>query len=65
MASLGIGILNDPFYPVLQEQGPDDYSKPLQLLARSVEFTDPLTKKPVEYRSQLSLDAIPAPAITR
>ena len=65
MASLGIGILNDPFYPVLQEQGPDDYSKPLQLLARSVEFTDPLTKKPVEYRSQLSLDAFPATAVTR
>lgn len=64
MASLGIGILNDPFYPVLQEQGPDDYSKPLQLLARSVEFTDPLTKQPVQYRSALSLDAFPAPAMT-
>ena len=65
MASLGIGILNDPFYPVLQEQGPDDYSKPLQLLARSVEFNDPLTKQPVQYRSELSLDAFPAPATTR
>lgn len=65
MASLGIGILNDPFYPVLQEQGPDDYSKPLQLLARSVKFIDPLTKQPVQYRSELSLDAFPAPATTR
>ena len=65
MASLGIGILNDPFYPVLLEQAPDDYSKPLQLLARSVEFTDPLTKQPVQYRSELSLDAFPAPAMTR
>lgn len=60
MASLGIGILNDPFYPVLLEQAPDDYSRPMQLLARSVRFTDPLTREPVEYRSQLSLDAYPA-----
>lgn len=60
MASLGIGILNDPFYPVLLDQAPDDYSKPMQLLARSVRFTDPLTREPAEYRSQLSLDAYPA-----
>ncbi|WP_066299833.1 RluA family pseudouridine synthase [Arthrobacter luteolus] len=60
MASLGIGILNDPFYPVLLEQAPDDYSRPMQLLARSVRFTDPLTREPVEYRSRLSLDAYPA-----
>ncbi|UPO76989.1 RluA family pseudouridine synthase [Arthrobacter sp. Helios] len=60
MASLGIGILNDPFYPVLLEQAPDDYSRPMQLLARSVRFTDPLTGEPVEYRSRLSLDAYPA-----
>ncbi|MBD8044840.1 RluA family pseudouridine synthase [Arthrobacter sp. Sa2BUA2] len=59
MASLGIGILNDPFYPVLLEQAPDDYSRPMQLLARSVRFTDPLTREPVEYRSQLTLDAYP------
>ena len=65
MASLGIGILHDPFYPVLQEQGPDDYSKPLQLLARSVEFTDPLTKETVQYRSGLSLDAFPTAVNSR
>ena len=65
MASLGIGILNDPFYPVLLEQAPDDYSKPLQLLARSIQFTDPLTRQPVQYRSELSLDAFPAPSMPR
>lgn len=64
MASLGIGILNDPFYPVLLDQAPDDFSKPLQLLARSVSFTDPLTRQPVQFRSELSLDAFPAPAPT-
>ncbi|MFF2606998.1 RluA family pseudouridine synthase [Arthrobacter koreensis] len=62
MASLGIGILNDPFYPVLLEQAPDDFSKPLQLLARSIQFTDPLTRQPVQYRSKLTLDGFPAPA---
>lgn len=65
MASLGIGILNDPFYPVLLDQAPDDFSKPLQLLARSVRFTDPLTKQLVQFRSELSLDAFPAPTPTR
>ncbi|MCC9205944.1 RluA family pseudouridine synthase [Arthrobacter sp. zg-Y769] len=59
MASQGIGILNDSFYPELLPQAPDDYSRPLQLLARSVRFTDPLTREPVEYRSRLSLDAFP------
>ena len=32
MASLGVGILHDPFYPVLLDKAPDDYSRPLQHL---------------------------------
>lgn len=60
MASLGLGIRNDPFYPELLPQAPDDYAKPLQLLARAVRFTDPLTREPVEYRSQLQLAEAPA-----
>lgn len=59
MASLGIGILHDPFYPRLLPQAPDDYARPLQLLARSITFTDPLSKQPVEYRSRLRLAAYP------
>lgn len=59
MASLGIGILNDPFYPVLLPQAPDDYARPLQLLARSISFRDPLTHRTVEYRSQLRLSEFP------
>ncbi|MDP5226592.1 MULTISPECIES: RluA family pseudouridine synthase [Arthrobacter] len=55
MASLGLGILHDPFYPVLLDKAPDDYTKPLQLLARGIRFTDPLSGKPVEYRSELTL----------
>lgn len=55
MASLGIGILNDRFYPTLLEEADDDHSKPLQLLARSIEFTDPSTEAPVQYNSRLKL----------
>ncbi|HSU71015.1 MAG TPA: RluA family pseudouridine synthase [Micrococcaceae bacterium] len=67
MASQGIGIVNDPFYPELLPQAPDDYTKPLQLLARSIVFTDPLSHQEVEYRSQLELSGFPvdsaAPAL--
>jgi tRNA pseudouridine32 synthase / 23S rRNA pseudouridine746 synthase len=55
MASLGLGILHDAFYPELLDKAPDDYTKPLQLLARGIRFVDPITGKPVEYRSRLEL----------
>ncbi|MEZ2390381.1 RluA family pseudouridine synthase [bacterium RCC_150] len=55
MASLGLGILNDAFYPELLDKAPDDYSKPLQLLARGIRFIDPISKEPAEYRSGLEL----------
>lgn len=55
MASLGLGIVNDSFYPDLLDKAADDYSKPLQLLARGIRFVDPISKKPVEYRSGLNL----------
>jgi tRNA pseudouridine32 synthase/23S rRNA pseudouridine746 synthase len=61
MASLGLGILNDPFYPVLLPQSPDDYANPLQLLARSISFTDPLSHREVEFASQRQLSSF-APA---
>ncbi|MCD6526100.1 MAG: pseudouridine synthase [Desulfuromonas sp.] len=43
MSGLGFGIVNDRYYPQLLPEQPDDFSKPLQLLAKRVEFTDPLT----------------------
>jgi tRNA pseudouridine32 synthase/23S rRNA pseudouridine746 synthase len=55
MASLGLGIINDAFYPDLLDKAPDDHSKPLQLLARGIRFVDPISGKPVEYRSRLQL----------
>jgi tRNA pseudouridine32 synthase/23S rRNA pseudouridine746 synthase len=43
MAALGAPILHDRYYPQLQAQGPDDPQRPLQLLARALEFVDPLS----------------------
>lgn len=41
MASLGIPIEGDPLYPNVIDVAPDDFSTPLRLLARRIEFTDP------------------------
>jgi len=56
MASLGLGIVNDAFYPNLLDKAPDDYARPLQLLARGIRFVDPISRQPVEYRSRLELN---------
>lgn len=56
LAALGHGILHDRFYPKLLEHAPDDYTKPLQLLASSLSFTDPLTGQPREFMSQRRLE---------
>ncbi len=55
MASLGLGIVNDPFYPVLHPQAPDDYTRPLQLLAHSIAFTDPVDGTERSFESGLTL----------
>lgn len=54
-AALGIPILHDQIYPRLAPVGPDDHAKPLQLLAHSVEFIDPLTGQRRHHCSQQSL----------
>lgn len=61
MASLGLAIRHDNFYPRFYDVAPDDYSAPLQLLARSIEFTDPFSGQRREFvsRRQLSLWAEP------
>ena len=55
MAGLGAPILNDPFYPELGELSDDDYTRPLKLLARSLDFDDPLTGSPRHFESLLAL----------
>ncbi|MES2820298.1 MAG: pseudouridine synthase [Pseudomonadota bacterium] len=55
LAALGAGICNDPFYPELRDQGPDDYGRPLKLLAQGLSFIDPLSGQPRRFESRLSL----------
>jgi tRNA pseudouridine32 synthase/23S rRNA pseudouridine746 synthase len=55
MAALGIPILNDPLYPQLLACKGDDYTRPLQLLARRLAFTDPLTGAARQFESSRSL----------
>lgn len=57
MSSLGIPILGDNFYPRFYDVAPDDYSTPLQLLARSIEFDDPLTGVRRRFASRRTLAA--------
>ena len=52
MASLGLPILGDPLYPNVIDVAPDDFSRPLQLLARSLEFDDPVTGDRRQFESQ-------------
>ncbi len=55
MMSLGCPILNDPFYPELLPSKGDDYSKPLQLLAKTITFVDPLSGESRFFETQLKL----------
>ncbi|QNK81817.1 RluA family pseudouridine synthase [Nakamurella sp. PAMC28650] len=57
--SLGIPILNDPFYPRLLDIPHDDYAKPLQLLASSISFTDPVTGAARRFESKRRLESWP------
>ena len=57
MAALGAPIRNDPYYPELTAPAPDDYSRPLQLLARGLSFVDPLSGLEREFESRRELGA--------
>ena len=55
MNALGIPIFNDRMYPPVSPTPGDDYSLPLQLLAKSIAFTDPVTGQARQFQSTLSL----------
>jgi tRNA pseudouridine32 synthase/23S rRNA pseudouridine746 synthase len=55
MAGLGIPILNDPCYPLESARKEDDFSCPLQLLARSLAFIDPVSGEPRRFDSRQTL----------
>lgn len=54
---LGIPIVNDPLYPVVLDQPLDDFTHPLQLLARDLRFTDPVDGSHRAFTSRRVLDA--------
>lgn len=59
MSALGIPILNDQIYPVLQkyiEPRLRNYNYPLQLLAQELHFTDPITSQRQFFQSSYTLD---------
>jgi tRNA pseudouridine32 synthase/23S rRNA pseudouridine746 synthase len=60
MNALGLPILGDGMYPVLTPEGSANFEKPLQLLAQSIAFTDPLTGEARHFESTLQLSALPA-----
>ncbi|NRB36957.1 MAG: pseudouridine synthase [Pseudomonadales bacterium] len=49
MASLTWPILNDKYYPNLQKESADDFNLPLQLLAKTLRFVDPISGKAREF----------------
>lgn len=59
LAALGIPILGDRWYPDLLPEVPDDHAPPLQLLARELAFTDPLTGAPRRFVTGRSLSEAP------
>ena len=58
MASIGCPIVNDPFYPELMPNKGDDYSSPLQLLAKTIQFTDPFTSEERFFESEICLQSM-------
>ena len=60
LASLGIPIVNDPLYPEVKRpevkgSADDDFSRPLQLLAKTLDFIDPITGENRSFESNQAL----------
>jgi tRNA pseudouridine32 synthase/23S rRNA pseudouridine746 synthase len=55
LAALGIPIVNDKLYPSMARSTDDDFSSPLQLLAKSISFQDPVTRQSRYFESARKL----------
>ena len=55
MSGLGYRIMNDRYYPELLSKQEDDLDKPLQLIARRLKFTDPVSGRKMEFESERKL----------
>ena len=66
MAGLGVPILGDRFYGTAsgepEDTALDDWTRPLQLLATTLEFPDPITGRPRRFTSRRTLQAFTDPA---
>ena len=49
MQTIGWPLLNDKYYPTLQPETEDDFSRPLQLLAKELRFIDPVTERKRDF----------------
>lgn len=61
MCGLGLPILGDDFYPELTDRPLDDFRDPLQLLAETLGFTDPVTGAERRFRTRRRLASWPDP----
>jgi tRNA pseudouridine32 synthase/23S rRNA pseudouridine746 synthase len=52
---LGIPIRHDRIYPVHLAEDSDDYARPLQLLAKSIAFADPISGETMRFTSARQL----------
>lgn len=59
MLSLGMPILHDNYYPELKPKQAVDFTKPLQLLAQQLCFTDPLNHSKRVFQSKRCLSLPP------
>ena len=59
LSLLGSQILHDRYYPELLPKQPDDFTKPLQLLAKELRFLDPISKETMRFRSLRTLELPP------
>ena len=57
MNALGLPIVGDDLYPRIQTRAYNDFSRPLQLVARRLEFTDPFTEGKRTFTSSVPLDS--------
>jgi tRNA pseudouridine32 synthase/23S rRNA pseudouridine746 synthase len=55
MAALGLPLVHNHFYPVVNDPPEGDYSEPLQLLARRIAFVDPLSGVERAFESRRAL----------
>jgi tRNA pseudouridine32 synthase/23S rRNA pseudouridine746 synthase len=55
MAALGLPLVGDGIYPVLTREGVTNHALPLQLLAKSIAFKDPLSGEMRQFESQRRL----------